>query len=248
MKCIILCAGYATRLQKYIKDKPKALISINNKAIIDYLIDKLNKIDEIQEIFIITNNLYYKQFLEWKEHVKTRKTIKVINDGTNSSNERLGAIGDIKYVIDNEKIEEDILVMASDNFFEYELKDIIKLFHEKEGTIICMKKNLEKQLLKRLAVVTINNDGKVIKLVEKPENPEGNNGVFTNYVFPKEIIGLLNKYLEQNKNSDAPGHFIQWLYQIYPVYAYEILGECYDIGTYDTLMQVRKKYVKKEDV
>lgn len=245
MKCIILCAGYATRLRKYIKSTPKALITINDKPIIDYLIEKIERIEEINQIYIVSNAIYYNQFLQWKKDVKFTKPIKIINDGTRKEEEKLGAIGDIKYILDHEKIEDDIIVMASDNFFDFDLKEMIELFHQKEGAIICTKQINDIELLKRLAVVTLDEEGKVTKLIEKPQKPEGNRGVYTTYVFRKEVIQLLNQYIKEGNNSDAPGYFVQWLYKIYPIYSYDIKGECYDIGNYETLVQVWKKYSKR---
>ena len=137
MKCIILCAGYATRLRKYIKSTPKALITINDKPIIDYLIEKIERIEEINQIYIVSNAIYYNQFLQWKKDVKFAKPIKIINDGTRKEEEKLGAIGDIKYILDHEKIEDDIIVMASDNFFDFDLKEMIELFHQAIPNCLC---------------------------------------------------------------------------------------------------------------
>lgn len=244
MKCIILCAGYATRLQKYIENTPKALITIDNKPIINYLIEEVEKIEEINQVYIVSNAIYYDQFLQWQKNIKSTKPIKIINNGTSKNEERLGAIGDIKYAIDHEKIEDDIMIMASDNFFDFDLREMVELFHQKEGAIICTKQIEDKELLRRLAVVTVNDEGKVTKLIEKPQEPEGDRGVYTTYVYRKEVIQLLNQYIKEGNNSDAPGYFVQWLYKIYPVYSYDIKGDCYDIGNYETLSQVREKYSK----
>lgn len=242
MKCIILCAGYATRLKTYLKDMPKALIKIGEKTIIDYEIEQINGIKEIDEIYIVTNEKYYKKFIEWEKCIKSSKPIKIINDNTKTSEERLGAIGDIKYVIDNQKISDDIIVMASDNVFDFSLREMIDLFNQKDGAVICTKEIEDRELLKRLAVLTLNQEGQVTKLIEKPENPESNIAAFTTYVYKKEVIDLIDKYLKEENNPDAPGYFVEWLYKKYPVYAYQIKGECYDVGTYETLLEVTSKY------
>ena len=140
MKCIILCAGYATRLRKYINSKPKALITIQDKPILNYLIEKIEKIHEVTEIIIVSNKKYYNQFLDWQKNIKTNKSIKIIHDNTSREEEKLGAIGDIQYVINHENIEDDMIVMASDNFFDFDLNEMMTLFHQKQGAIICTKK------------------------------------------------------------------------------------------------------------
>lgn len=242
MKCIILCAGYATRLRKYINSKPKALITIQDKPILNYLIEKIEKIHEVTEIIIVSNKKYYNQFLDWQKNIKTNKSIKIIHDNTSREEEKLGAIGDIQYVINHENIEDDMIVMASDNFFDFDLNEMMTLFHQKQGAIICTQKISDIELLKRLAVARLDRDGKVIDLIEKPQKPKENRGVYTTYIFKKEVIQLLKQYITENNNPDAPGYFIQWLYKRYPVYSYNIKGECYDIGDYETLREVRKKY------
>ena len=123
MKCILLCAGYATRLFPLTENFPKALLKVGGRSIIDYTLDKVNKIDDIDAIYLVTNAKYTKHFEDWANEKNNIKPITVFNDGTTSNDDRLGAIGDIQFVIENANVDDDILVLATDNLFEFELTD-----------------------------------------------------------------------------------------------------------------------------
>jgi len=244
MKCILLCAGYATRLFPLTENFPKALLQIGNKPLLDYILEEVNTIDEVDEVFVITNDRYYKHFEKWASEKDNIKPIKVINDNTTSNDDRLGAIGDIMYVIDKENINDDLLIIAGDNLFTYKLKDVINFYKEKNETVLCAKELDDINLLKRFAVATIDSKNKVLSLVEKPENPESNLGVYATYVYPKKVLKYLNEYKQLGYNMDSPGHFPQFLYTKENVYIYKFNGECYDVGTHETLKEVNDIYSK----
>src|SRR3989338_7938896 len=106
MKAIILCAGYATRLYPLTLNKPKPLLEVAGKPIIEHIIKKIEEVEEIDEIFIVTNAKFYKNFKEWSELFKSKKKIKVIDDKTKSNEDRLGSLGDVSFVIEKENIKE----------------------------------------------------------------------------------------------------------------------------------------------
>ncbi len=243
MKCILLCAGYATRLYPLTENYPKALIEIEKgKPILDYILSEVNTISEIDKIYVVSNEKYYKNFVDWKNNVKSDKEIEIINDHTTSNEDRLGAIGDIQYVIKEKNINDELLVIAGDNLFDYKLRDVIDFYNERKSATICTKRIDDVSLLKRLAVATMDNDYKIIDLTEKPEVPKSNIGVYTTYVYPKEIINHLDTYLADGNNPDAPGYLVEWLYKRQPVYSYCIDGNCFDVGTFETLDEVRNLY------
>lgn len=245
MKCILLCAGYATRLFPLTENFPKALLEIGNKPLLDYILDEVNTVDEIDKIFIITNDRYYKHFENWANEKNNSKPIKVINDNTTSNDDRLGAIGDIMYVIDKGNVNDDLLIIAGDNLFTYKLKDVIKFYKQKKKSIICAKELDDINLLKRFAVAKVDENNLVLELEEKPENPKSNLGVYATYVYPKEVIKYFEMYKNEGNNMDSPGHFPQYLYKKDDVYVYKFNGECYDVGTHETLKEVNKIYLKK---
>lgn len=242
MKCILLCAGYATRLFPITKNFPKALLDIGDKPLLDYILDEVNTIDEVNEIIVITNNRYYEHFDKWAKSKNNKKDIVVMNDMTTSNEDRLGAIGDIMFVIDNKKINDDLLIIAGDNLFTYKLNDVLNYYRKIRKPVVCVKKHDDIDLLKRLAVAKIDKNNKIVDLVEKPSNPQSNLGVYATYIYPKNIISYFKKYKDEGNNMDAPGNFVQYLYKKEDVYAYSFDGECYDVGTHETLKEVNELY------
>lgn len=242
MKAIILVAGYATRLYPLTLTFPKALLPINNKPILDYIYNEIETIPEIDEVFIVTNAKFYTHFKEWQNTRFTSKRIKVINDHSTSDNDKLGAIGDLHLVIHKEKIQDDILVIAGDNFFTYKLSDFMNFYKAVQADCVCVQQQNNKDDLKRMGVAILDHNSRIINLEEKPANPKSSIAVFATYMYKKETVPLFNTYLEEGNIPDAPGHFIEWLYKRKCVYGYPFHGECYDIGTHDSYRDVREKF------
>ncbi len=244
MKCILLCAGYATRLFPLTENFPKALLQVGGKPIIDYTLEKVNKIDEIDEIYLVTNAKYAKHFEEWAKNKNNIKPIIVFNDNTTSNDDRLGAIGDIYFTIKKANINDDILVLATDNLFDFELIDFYKFYKTKKAPCVCVREE-DERTLRRLGVAKLDADNKIISFEEKPANPQGNYGVYAEYIYPKEVLGDIKKYLEEGNSSDAPGNLVAYIYQKMPTYAYAFSGVCYDVGTHDALAYVNELYSRK---
>lgn len=242
MKAIILAAGYATRLYPLTINRPKALITINGKPIIDYICDEIDTIDTIDEILVVSNHKFINNFLRWATKRAGKKNVKLIDDCSISEDDRLGAIGDIKYVLDKENIRDDVFIIAGDNFFTYKLIDFYNYFQNTKKDCIAVHEVDRIEDLKRMGVVKINDNAKVIDLVEKPENPKSKIAVYASYIFLKDTIQLFETYLREGNKPDAPGYFLAWLYLRKDIYAYSFVGECYDIGTHEALSEVRRKF------
>lgn len=245
MKCILLCAGYATRLYPLTLNYPKALLHIEeNKPVLDYILDKVNEVKEVDEIYLVTNACYYDLFEEWKnKHINNKKPIKLVNDHTKNKDERLGAVGDIEYVVRNVNIKDDIMVIAGDNLFDFDLTKFTRYYYEKKSPVVCMKETDDLSLLQRVAVAKLDSNNKIIYFEEKPNKPKSNLAVFAVYIYPKEVFPLLSKYVNGDNIVDAPGYFILYLYKLLDVYGYLFEGECYDVGTHETLREVRENHL-----
>ncbi len=245
MKCILLCAGYATRLFPLTENFPKALLKVGGRAIIDYTLDKVNEIESIDQIYLITNAKYTPHFEAWANEKNNIKPITVINDGTSSNDDRLGAIGDIDYTIKKCDIDDDILVLATDNLFEFKLKDFYEFYETKNSPCVCVKSENDVELLKRVGVAELDNDRKIIGFVEKPSEPKSNFAVYAEYIYPKSVLPMIKQYLEEGNSSDAPGNLVAYFYSRIPTYAYEFKGECFDVGTHQSLAYVNELYNNK---
>ena len=233
MQCVLLAAGYATRLYPLTENMPKALLKLGDKTILEMVTDKIDEVREVETVYIVTNEKFYAQFEEWSKTYKGPKTVKVLNDHTTSNDNRLGAIGDLKYVIDKESIDDEILVMASDNTYRAKNKDMI-----------CAHVIENKDDLHSMGVVELEQDGRVKSFEEKPENPKSDLGVPPFYLYKRETLPLIDKYLAEGNNPDAPGHFIPWLIGRKDVYAHVFDAVRIDIGTpesyYDACDKLKK--------
>jgi glucose-1-phosphate thymidylyltransferase len=243
MKCILLCAGYATRLFPLTENFPKALLDIEEgKPLLDYILDEVNTIEEIDSIYVVTNDRYAKHFENWASNKNNIKPITVLNDHTTNNENRLGGVGDLNYTIEQANIDEDIIVIAGDTLFTYKLQDLMDYYKQVKAPVAVTKELDDINLLRRFAVAKCDENNRIIDLVEKPANPESNVGVYATYIYPKEILKDIKKYLEAGYNPDAPGYFLEYVVRNYPTYAYKFLGECYDVGTHESLNEVRTLY------
>jgi len=229
MKALIMAAGYAVRLYPLTQNQPKPLLPIAGKPIIEYIIEKLEVFQEIDEIYVVTNNKFYPHFLNWNEKYKSNKKIEILNDGTLSPEDRLGAIGDINFTIKNKKINDDLLIIAGDNLFDFGLKELKEYFQNKQ-LVICAYDVGDIELSKKYGILSVNGNGKVYSFLEKPAQPPSTLAALGIYLFKKDKLSLIDRYLNEGNNHDAPGFFIQWAYQVEDVYAYVFKGNWYDIG------------------
>ena len=240
MKAIILAAGYATRLYPLTKDRPKALLDIAGRPIINYITDKIEKIPAIDKVYVVSNAKFTDAFNSWRSSYNGRLEIEIVNDGTTDDSNKLGAVGDINYTVGVCKIDDDLLVVAGDNIFTFDLNDYYNFFKEKNADVILVKRLEKIEDLKRMANVCTDETGKVLEMTEKPENPKTDLAAFASYIYRRDTLPLIEKYLKEGGNPDAPGFFPSWLHKIRPVYAFEFCGECYDIGTHDSYKEVNE--------
>jgi glucose-1-phosphate thymidylyltransferase len=238
MKAVILAAGYATRMYPLTLNQPKALLKVGKKAIIDYIIEQLNKLPGLGHIYVVSNHKFIQQFEEWRISAPSSVPVTVLDDGSTDENNRLGAIGDINFAITEAGIDDDIVVIAGDNYLAYDLKEQYGFFKEKGCDTITAGRIDDIELLRRFAVAVLAPDGKVLSLVEKPEEPPTDIAIYATYFYKRETLTLFKKYLNEGNNPDAPGYFPQWLHTKKDMYAYIMNGECYDIGTIDAYEKI----------
>ncbi len=242
MKAIILAAGYATRLYPLTLNTPKALLTIGGKSIIDYIVDEINTINEIDEIIVVSNHKFYNNFIEWEKSKFNSKPIKILDDLTTDESNRLGAIGDILFTIEKENIQDSLFVVAGDNLFTFKLLEYYHYYVAHHADCICVKEFNNIEALKQLGVAVLDELDKVIELQEKPQNPKSNTAVYASYFFMKDTLDLFRQYIKEGNKPDAPGFFIEWLYRRKDVFAYRFQGECYDVGTPEVYEEVQKLF------
>ncbi len=232
MKALILAAGYATRLYPLTKDFPKPLLKVGNKPIINYIVDKLNLIPEVDEIIVITNNKFISIFRKWAGGIKTKKRLTVVDDRTRDLDDRLGAIGDMNFAIKRKRIKDDILVIGGDNLFDDDLDKFIDFTRAKRGSPVIGVYNIKSKLhASRYGVVKLNKHNKIIDFDEKPKSPKSTLVAMCFYFFPKQRLGLIKEYFDaKSLQHDATGFYINWLKNQCAVYSFIFKGKWYDIG------------------
>ena len=239
MKALILAAGYATRLHPLTLNKPKPLLEVGGKPIVEYILSKIEEVKNVDEVFVVTNNKFYNHFEKWKKNYGGN--IKIINDMTNNNEDRLGAVGDISFVVKKEKIEDDLMVIAGDNFFDYSLVNLYNHFTEKKGSVVAVRNfDDKKKAAGKYGIVDFDNTSRIINFEEKPEYPKTNFAATACYIFSKSDIQKLEKCIEEKDNLDNLGDFINWLSLKSDVYGFVFNEPWYDIGSKEELFRVRQ--------
>jgi glucose-1-phosphate thymidylyltransferase len=241
MKCLILAAGYATRLYPLTENFPKPLLKVGDKAILDWLIDDLKQTGLIEEYVVVTNHKFAHIFEEWAEG---RPSISVIDDGTSTNETRLGAVKDIELGIRTRDIDDDLLVMAGDNLLDFSLGGFLKYAQGKDTTCIMRYYEPNTERLHKCGVVEIDSDDRILSMEEKPAEPKSHWCCPPFYYYKKADLKLVGKGIAEGCGTDAPGSFIAWLCTQTTVHAWEMPAARFDIGSLDTYQEAQKKYGK----
>lgn len=242
MVCLILAAGYATRLYLLTENYPKPLLEVQGKTVLDWLLSDVDTIEDLEKYVVVSNHKFYDHFSFWKETSSLTHPIIVLDDGSTENSNRLGAVKDILFAIDSLDLNEDLLVLAGDNLLDFSLSGFVSFFHQKQAT--CIIRHFEPSLaaLQRTGVATIDSSDKVLVMEEKPKEPKSNWAVPPFYVYKKEDLPLIRKAIQAGCNTDAPGSFIAWLCKQASVYAYPMPGKRWDIGNLESYEQVKREY------
>ena len=208
----------------------------------EYILDKITSINDVNEVLVVTNNKFSAHFEEWAKNYNYPKPIKIINDGTLSDEDKLGAVGDIQFVIDRENLNEDLLVIAGDNLFEFNLNDFVDFFKQKKDNAIAVYDVKDMEIAKRMGVVTVDENKKLTFFQEKPEKPNTTLIAICCYLFPAEKLGKIKEFLDTGAKSDAPGYYVQWLYKNDNVYCFVFEESWFDIGNLDQYKKANQVY------
>ncbi|MEM3403439.1 MAG: nucleotidyltransferase family protein [Nitrososphaeria archaeon] len=227
IKVIILAGGYAKRLWPLTLDRPKSLLTVSGKPIIDYIIEKLDAIG-LKDVTLSTNKKFESDFRRWLNR-SGRDNIRLEVEESRSEKEKLGAIKALSILTSG--IQEDCMVIAGDNLFTSDLKGFLEAFNELRSPIVGLYDIKRVDLAKNFATVIIDDSNRIVSFVEKPERPETTLIGACLYILPNRILPRLREYLNGHLDKDAPGRFIEWLSKREPVYGYVLGGKWWDIGT-----------------
>ena len=238
MKAILLAAGYATRLYPLTENRPKMLLPVGGRPILDWVADRVDSVPDVDAVHVVTNTKFAAALTDWAAHRSGRLVPLVHDDGTTSNEDRLGAIGDLRLVLDRAAIEgDDLLVIAGDNLFDYDLRVYVRFWRGKGvASAIALRDTGSLELASKYGVVALDADGRVVGFVEKPAQPASTLVATAIYLYHRQHVPLIGRYLAEGNSPDAPGNLISWLHTREPVYGYRLSGEWFDIGDRDQLL------------
>ena len=238
MNGLILAAGYATRLYPLTINKPKPLLTVGGKPIIEWVIDNLEDVPNLETMYVVTNDKFASDFEAWRERYQSRRPkskLQIINDGSKTDEDKLGAIGDINFVVTRENLGRDgLLIIAGDNLFTESLAGFVACAKETDATVAVYDVG-DIEAIKKYGNIAINADRIITHFEEKPQKPRGTLAAIALYYYSPQVLSLLTTYLAAGNNPDQPGRFVQWLYTRKPVRTFQITGKWLDIGSKETL-------------
>jgi glucose-1-phosphate thymidylyltransferase len=248
MKCLILGAGYATRLYPLTRERPKPLLPVAGVPILQRICEEVFKVKGIDRIYLVTNHRFAPHYYNWLRDYETHRAlpvpVEIYDDLSNSPEDRLGALGDIQFVVQNARIEDDLLVIAGDNLFEFPLQSFLDAAAGK-GSAVCLKDLKSKKLVSLYGAIEIDAKGKVVDFEEKPPRPRSTLISVGVYLFGKAHLPLIRQYLEEGYKKDAPGYYLQWLHKQVDVHGHVIDGEWFDIGDIDSYNLANEMLMKR---
>ncbi|MCK4785322.1 MAG: nucleotidyltransferase family protein [Desulfobacteraceae bacterium] len=223
MKCLILAGGFGTRLGSIGTEKAKALLEFKNKAILTHIVDK---IPLNMDIYVTINRRFEADFHQWQKTVKRYVNICVEDAWTEE--QKKGAVSSINFWINQAEIDEDLLVIAGDNYFEFNLADFIHACNGK-NVLIAVYDIGDRNKASHFGVVSVNRN-RIVEFVEKPAAPKSSLIATAIYLFPYRIFPIITQYCSEER-KDKLGDFISYLVRTDEVYVYSFNELWLDIGS-----------------
>ena len=248
MKMLILAAGYATRLYPLTLNQPKPLLPVAGRPMIEYVLSSLSSIQAVDCVYVVTNAKFAGHFEKWAaRHSETHPypRIEIVNDRSTDDKDKLGAIGDLQFVLLEKKIDDHLIVVAGDNLFSDGLGEFGQFCQRKQVPVLGVYDVGSFEEAKKYGAVTLDPEGKILSFIEKPPNPTSSLIGIALYYYPRAVLPLIHQYIAEGNNPDQPGRLIQWLYPRLPVFTWTVPGRWYDIGSKETLEEANRIFTKK---
>lgn len=240
MKCLILAAGYATRLYPLTENFPKPLLKVGGKTILDWLVDDIDSAGLVDEYVVISNHKFACHFEKWAATKPMKVT--VVDDGTTSNETRLGAVKDIQFAIEKLGMDDDMLVLAGDNVLDFSLTKFVRYAKEKKTSCIMRYFEPEEKKLVKCGVVEIDEGDQILSMEEKPAQPKSHWCCPPFYFYTRDDAKLVEKGIVSGCGTDAPGSYIAWLCRQTVVHAMEMPGRRFDVGNLESYNKIKEEY------
>ncbi|MBA3402562.1 MAG: nucleotidyltransferase family protein [Actinobacteria bacterium] len=243
MKALVLAAGYATRLYPLTLDRPKALLEVGGRPMLDHVLDRLQAMG-VDDTIVVTNAKFTPHFEEW---ATGKADVTIVNDGTTSNDDRLGAIGDTAFVLDQTGLDDDLVVVAGDNLFGEDVSGFAVYGQEVDAPVLAVHDVGDLSRMREYNQIEIDDQGRITFFEEKPEDARSTLAGVALYFYPRHTLPLIRQYLAEGNNPDQPGRLIEWLYPRTPVYTWRLPGAWYDIGSAETLQEADRIFSQSRD-
>ena len=240
MKTIVIAAGYATRLGELTKNFPKPLLKIGSATILDRMLADIDTIADIDEHIIVTNHKFAPIFQEWATTSHYSKPVRIIDDGTETNDTRLGAVCDLQLAING--IEDNLLVVAADNILYFKFQEFVDFFKQKGTSCIMCHEQPSIEKLQRTGVIVVDNQWRVLNMEEKPQEPKSHWAVPPFYIYKKEDLDLIRHAVENGCGKDAPGNLAHYMVEHTTMHAWPMTAGRFDIGSLDTYYEAQKLF------
>jgi glucose-1-phosphate thymidylyltransferase len=247
MKALILAAGYATRLYPLTLTQPKPLLPVAGRPMIEYVLDNLAPVGGIDRVYVVTNAKFAGHFSRWSDDYRARHPgyeFTVVNDGSTDDSNKLGAIGDLHLVLEKEKVDDDLIVVAGDNLFNQPLAGFGETCRARQAPVLGIYDVGSMDLARKYSNVQLDESGRILSFVEKPPQPSSTLAGIALYYYPRQVLPLIRQYVAEGNNPDQPGRLVQWMCQRTPFYTWQVPGLWYDIGSKETLEEANRIYAK----
>ena len=248
MKVIILAAGYATRLYPLTLTQPKPLLPVAGKPMIDHVLDNLAPIGGLDRIYVVTNAKFADHFEQWSADYRAHKAkldFTIVNDQSTDDSNKLGAIGDIHFVLKTQNIADDLIVVAGDNLFSEKLSDFGRYCRQQNAPVLAVYDVGDLEQIKKFNAISLDGEGRITFFEEKPKNPTSTLTGIALYFYPRSTLPLIEQYVAEGNNPDQPGRLVQWLYTRLPVYTWKVPGLWYDIGSKEMLEEANRIFARQ---
>jgi glucose-1-phosphate thymidylyltransferase len=245
MKAIVLAGGFAKRMWPLTKEKPKHLLDIAGRPMLEYVLDSVLSVPGLERVYISTNAKFqdhFEKFLGGYIGCPAHIELELVIEDTFSEGEKLGSVGALGYLIKNKNINEDLIVIGGDNLFDFNIEDVMDLYTAKSGNVMVVYDVKSNDLAKLYGIVTLDDSGKIVKFIEKPPEPESTLASTACYFFTPEGVKMITQYIEEGNKTDALGFFIEWLVSRTDVYGYVHKGSWFDIGSLESYDEANKFY------
>ena len=231
---IVLAAGYGTRLYPLTLNTPKPLLAVGGKAILERILGKVGEVPAVETILLVTNDRFVGHFEAWRRGFHWSRPIEILNDGTTTNENRLGAVGDIYFALKQKGIDAEVLVVGGDNLFEFDLNKTWGFFRQQGSSVVGLYDMVDKAKVAGLyGVVSVDETSRIIGFQEKPKDPKSALISTAIYFFTKQDLETLRLYIEEANSPDNLGDFVRYLIERQTVYGYVFREEWFDIGSHD---------------